>query len=91
VLQGGWGKELTYVLGFSVDGVHDVTPRYCKRMADLLPRLAPGMLQMELSSMVCSHVHACAGARRCRSGGWLALAQRSRSACDRTWTRLQGE
>ena len=60
------GKKLTYVLGFSVDGVRDVTARYCERLADLLPRSGPAwaccIAQRHGADDVCMRVQAHGGA-----------------------------
>ena len=37
-LQSGWGKKLSYVVGFSVSGVSDVTRRYSKKWDEVLSR-----------------------------------------------------
>ena len=34
----GWGKQLTYVVSFSRHGVLDATPRYTRRLAEVLER-----------------------------------------------------
>ena len=37
-LQSGWGKKLSYVIGFSINGVTDVTRRYTKKWDEVLSR-----------------------------------------------------
>ena len=94
--QAGWGKKLTYVLGFSTAGVRDVTPRYTKRMAALLPRSAQVAAHtcvraaLTTAPKSCVHARHPAGGRRCQSAGWRAHAWRRRSACARTCLHLHG-
>ena len=40
-MQGGWGKQLSYVVGASKDGVVDVTRRYTARLESLQRQLVP--------------------------------------------------
>ena len=37
-LQSGWGKKLSYVIGFSIHGVADVTRRYTTKWDEVLRR-----------------------------------------------------
>ena len=39
-MQGGWGKQLTYVVAFSKAGVRDVTRRYTRQWDALQTRRA---------------------------------------------------
>ena len=37
-MQSGWGKKLSYVIGFSINGVVDVTRRYTIKWDEVLSR-----------------------------------------------------
>lgn len=40
----GWGRVMTFILGHSIDGIQDITPRYIKDFEDVVNRRNPNSL-----------------------------------------------